>query len=198
MAETAKQITSNSTETSVVNYKPTNWLSFTGMVAPRYLTRNAHAFTKSVMTYYEDGSEAGAGNTFTDLTESATRYFYGTYQFQATAQKSFKGHNFSLMGGTSRETYDEKVLSGYRRDFVYNTYEQLTAGADNGTKDNNGAQYQWALVSAFGRFNYDYKGEISVSKQTCGTMEPPVLSIIISGQHFLHSLQDGLFQKKAL
>jgi TonB-linked SusC/RagA family outer membrane protein len=142
-----------------VNYKPTDWLSFTGMFAPRYLTRNAHAFTKSVMTYYEDGSEAGAGNTFTDLTESAARYFYGTYQFQTTAQKKFNGHNFSLMAGTSRETYDEKILSGYRRDFVYNNYEQLTAGADNGTKDNNGAQYQWVLVSAFGRFNYDYKSK---------------------------------------
>ncbi|MBE7171617.1 MAG: TonB-dependent receptor [Williamsia sp.] len=142
-----------------LNYKPTNWLSLTGMVAPRYLTRNSHAFTKSVMTYYEDGSQAGAGNTFTDLSESSYRYFYGTYQFQATAQKGFNGHNFSLMGGTSRETYDEKMLSAYRRDFVYNTYEQLTAGADNATKDNNGAEYQWVLVSGFGRFNYDYKGK---------------------------------------
>lgn len=140
-----------------LNYKPTNWLSFTGMAAPRYLTRNTHAFTKSVMTYYEDGSQAGAGNTFTDLTEAAYRYFYGTYQFQATAQKSFNGHNFSVLAGTSRETYDEKGLSGYRRDFVYNTYQQLTAGADNGTKDNNGTQYQWVLVSGFGRFNYDFK-----------------------------------------
>lgn len=139
--------------------KPTDWLSLTGTVAPRYLTRNVHAFRKSVMTYYEDGSEAGAANTFTDLTESAYRYFYGTYTFQTTAQKSFNGHNFSLMGGASRETYDEKLLSGYRRDFVYNTYEQLTAGADNATKDNNGLQNQWVLVSTFGRFNYDYKGK---------------------------------------
>jgi TonB-linked SusC/RagA family outer membrane protein len=139
--------------------KPVDWLTLTGLVAPRYLTRNIHAFRKSVMTYYEDGTEAGAGNTFTDLTESATRYFYGTYTFQATAQKNFDGHNFSLMGGASRETYDEKLLSGYRRDFVYNTYEQLAAGADNATKDNNGQQFQWALVSTFGRFNYDYKGK---------------------------------------
>ena len=142
-----------------LNYKPTNWLSLTGMVAPRYLTRNAHAFTKSLMTYYEDGSEAGSANTFTDLTESATRYFYGTYQFLATAQKSFKDHNFSVLAGTSRETYDEKLLSGYRRDFVYDTYEQLAAGADNATKDNNGTRNQWVLVSGFGRFNYNYQGK---------------------------------------
>lgn len=139
--------------------KPVNWLTLSGMFAPRYLTRNTHAFRKSVMTYYEDGSEAGAANTFTDLTETAYRYFYGTYQFQATARKSFKDHNFSVMAGTSRETYDEKFLSGYRRDFTYDTYEVLTAGADNETKDNNGTQDQWVLVSGFGRFNYDYQGK---------------------------------------
>jgi TonB-linked SusC/RagA family outer membrane protein len=142
-----------------LNYKPTDWLSLTGMFAPRYLTSNIHTFRKSVMTYYEDGSEAGAANTFTELNESAYRYFYGTYQFQATAQKSFGDHNFSLMGGTSRETYDEKHLSGYRRDFVYDNYEQLTAGADDATKDNNGTQNQWILISAFGRFNYDFAGK---------------------------------------
>lgn len=142
-----------------LNYKPTKWLALSGMAAPRYLTRNVHDFSKSVMTYYEDGSQAGAANTFTDLNESAYRYFYGTYQFQATAQKDLKNHEFSVMAGASRETYDEKLLSGYRRDFVYDTYEQLTAGADNATKDNNGAQYQWVLVSSFGRFNYNFKGK---------------------------------------
>ncbi|MFT3826379.1 MAG: TonB-dependent receptor [Chitinophagaceae bacterium] len=142
-----------------LNYKPVDWLSLTGMFAPRYLTTNVHLFRKSVMTYYEDGSEAGAANTSTELTESAYRYFYGTYQFQATAQKSFGNHNFNLMAGTSRETYDEKFLSGYRKNFVYNTYEQLTAGADDGTKDNNGTQNQWILISGFGRFNYDFKGK---------------------------------------
>jgi TonB-linked SusC/RagA family outer membrane protein len=142
-----------------LTYKPVDWLSLTGMFAPRYLTSNFHTFRKSVMTYYEDGSEAGAANTFTDLTESAYRYFYGTYQFQGTAKKSFGGHNFSLMAGASRETYDEKFLSGYRRDFVYDKYEQLTAGTDNATKDNNGTQNQWILISAFGRFNYDFRGK---------------------------------------
>lgn len=142
-----------------LTYKPVDWLSLTGMFAPRYLTRNVHLFRKSLMTYYEDGSEAGAANTFTELTEAAYRYFYGTYQFQATAQKSFGDHNFSLMGGASRETYDEKYLSGYRRNFTYDTYEVLAAGADNETKDNNGSQDQWLLVSSFGRLNYNFKGK---------------------------------------
>jgi TonB-linked SusC/RagA family outer membrane protein len=32
----------------------------------------------------------------------------------------------------------------------------LDAGADNETKDNGGAEYEWLLVSAFGRLNYNY------------------------------------------
>ncbi|SMG12083.1 SusC/RagA family TonB-linked outer membrane protein [Sphingobacterium psychroaquaticum] len=141
-----------------INYKPADWLSLTGMAAPRYRTRNIHDFAKAVMTYYEDGNEAGTALPSTELTESAYRYFNGSYSFQATAQKSIKDHNFSAMVGTSRESYDEKYLMGYRRDFTYDTYEVLNAGADTETKNNGGNQYQWLLVSTFGRFNYDYKG----------------------------------------
>ncbi len=141
-----------------INYKPFDWLSISGMAAPRYRTRNIHEFAKAVMTHYEDGSEAGTALPSTELTESAYRYFNGSYSFQTTAQKSFNDHNFSLMLGASRETYDEKYLMGYRRDFNYDTYEVLNAGADTETKNNAGNQFQWLLVSTFGRFNYDYKG----------------------------------------
>lgn len=139
-----------------ISYSPTDWLTLKGLVAPRYHTTNIHLFRKSVPTYYEDGTEAGSANTFTELTESARRQFYGTYQFQANAKKEFGKHNFELLAGASRETYNEKILSGYRRDFLYDNYEQLDAGADNETKDNAGSEYEWLLVSAFGRFNYNY------------------------------------------
>lgn len=139
-----------------ISYKPTDWLILKGLFAPRYLTTNIHLFRKSVPTYYEDGTEAGSANTFTELTESARRQFYGTYQFQADAKKEFGKHSFELLAGASRETYNEKILSGYRRDFLYDNYEVLDAGADNETKDNGGAEYEWLLVSAFGRFNYNY------------------------------------------
>ena len=141
-----------------INYKPVEWLSISGMAAPRYRTRNVHEFAKAVMTYYEDGNKAGTALPSTELTESAYRYFNGSYSFQTTAQKSFNDHNFSLMLGASRESYDEKYLMGYRRDFTYDTYEVLNAGANTETKNNAGNQFQWLLVSTFGRFNYDYKG----------------------------------------
>lgn len=140
-----------------VDVKPVKGLTLTGVFAPRYRTRNVHTFSKSIMTYNDDGSEAGAAYTYTDLTETAYRYFFGNYQFFANAAKEYNNHSFKFMAGTSRETYDEKYLMGYRRNYTYDTYEVLTAGADDETKDNNGTRDQWILVSGFGRFNYDYK-----------------------------------------
>lgn len=142
-----------------MNYKPIKWLSLTGVVAPRYRTRNNHTFIKSVMTFNDDGTEAGALNTFTELTETASRYYFGNYQFLAEATKTWNEHNLKFLAGVSRETYDEKYLMGYRRDFTYDNYEVLTAGANNETKDNDGTQSQWELASAFGRFNYDFRNK---------------------------------------
>lgn len=141
-----------------LTYDPVEWLNLTGVLAPRYRTSNIHAFTKSLMTYNDDGTPAGAANTYTSLTESAYRYYFQNYQLYATISKKWNDHAFKIMGGTSRETYDEKYLMGYRRDYSYIDYEVLAAGKDDITKDNNGTHAQWCLVSAFGRFNYDYKG----------------------------------------
>lgn len=142
-----------------LNYNPVDWLELKGMFAPKYLTKNTHVFTKSVMTYNSDGSEAGAADTYTDLTETGNREFFGTYQATLNVKKSFDRNNLSLLLGASRETYNRKYMMGYRRNFTYDTYEVLKAGADDDTKDNDGLETEWLLVSTFGRFNYDYSGK---------------------------------------
>lgn len=140
-----------------LNLTPIDWLSVNGTFAPRYETRNRHTFIKSVNVYDHNGVSQGAANTFTDLEETSYRDFYGSYYLTATAEKQFGNHSFKLMGGASRESFQDKFLMGYRRDFIYDTYEVLNAGADNETKGNNGAVDEWLLVSAFGRFNYSLK-----------------------------------------
>lgn len=140
-----------------LNVKPVEWLSLNATVAPRYETRNRHTFTKSVDVYDHNGVTQGAANTFTDLEETAYRDYYGSYYFTVNAEKKIGNHNFNLMLGASRESFSDKYLMGYRRDFIYDTYEVINAGADNETKGNNGTMDEWLLVSAFGRFNYSYK-----------------------------------------
>lgn len=140
-----------------LNYRPTHWLSFVGTVAPRYETRNSHNFIKRVETYNDDGSSAGAANTSTELEERANRYLYGNFFFTGTADKTFGEHRVKLMLGASRESFNQKYLTGYRRDFLYDTYEVLNAGANNETQRNAGSIEEMLLLSTFGRFNYSYK-----------------------------------------
>ena len=143
-----------------LTFKPVKWLTLEGMVAPRYVTTNNHTFVKK-MKFYSDafGTVSNSSNVaFNYLDESANRSFYGNYQFTAALQHTFaQNHNFKLLLGASRETYDNKTLSAHREDFAYPDYEVIGAGADNETKDNGGGHAQWALQSFFGRLNYNFK-----------------------------------------
>ena len=89
------------------------------------------------------------------LTESATRSFYGNYNFLASVNKDVGGSNFKVILGAERNTFDQKYLMAYRQGFSYD-YDQITVG-DIKDMDNDGYQYQWVLLSYFGRLNYNYK-----------------------------------------
>ena len=137
-------------------YKPTKWLTLQGMVAPRYITNNAHNWKRSVTTYQDpEGTAVLTSQPFHTLTESARRTFYGNYNFVATVDKDFGNHNLKVMLGTERNTYDTKYVSAYRENFNYD-YDQITAG-EIANMDNSGYQYQWVVQSFFGRVNYNYK-----------------------------------------
>ena len=95
-----------------LTFKPVKWLTLEGMVAPRYVTTNNHTFVKK-MKFYSDafGTVSNSSNVaFNYLDESANRSFYGNYQFTAALQHTFaQNHNFKLLLGASRETYDNKT-----------------------------------------------------------------------------------------
>ncbi len=137
-------------------YKPTKWLTLLGMVAPRYITNNAHNWKRSVTTYQDpEGTATLTSQPFHTLTESARRTFYGNYNFIVTFDKDFADHNLKVLLGTERNTYDTKYLSAYREVFNYE-YDQITAG-EIANQTNDGYQYQWVVQSFFGRVNYNYK-----------------------------------------
>lgn len=143
-----------------LTFKPWEWLTLEGKVAPRFLWNTNHTFTDYI-TYYSDpyGTVSNATNVeHNSLYEGRSRYFYGNYQFTATFGKKFAGaHDLKLLLGASRETMDGSTLSARRYDYAYPDYETINAGADNELKENGGAREQLALQSFFGRFNYNYK-----------------------------------------
>ena len=67
-----------------------------------------------------------------------------------------QNHNIGLQVGYSQETNRYDNLQGYRQEFFSELYE-LNAGASS-LQTNSGYAYQWAILSYFGRLNYDYMG----------------------------------------
>ena len=138
-------------------FKPWEWLTLEGKIAPQYNTVNRHNFKAPVTTYGDaEGTQEISSSSFHTLTESGSRTFYGNYNFLVTAAKDFGAHNLKLILGIERNTYDYKYLKAYREVFDYPQYDQITAGG-LANLTNDGYRYQWALQSYFGRVNYNYK-----------------------------------------
>lgn len=96
------------------------------------------------------------------LTEQDERLFYTnlyTYlKYEYTSPN--KDHNFSIMAGYSQENEKYQSLKAYRRDYPFDlpTIEAGgTTGWSNGGDSDKGSEREWALMSGFGRINYNYK-----------------------------------------
>ena len=145
--------------TMSLSWEPFKWLTLEGTVSPRFVMNNVHNYTRLV-TYYSDahGTVSNASNAeYGSLTESSSQSYYGNWQFTATAGRKMGSHDLRVLLGMSYETMNEKTLSGYRRDYSYPDYDVLNAGAANEFQQAGGARYQWALLSYFGRINYNFR-----------------------------------------
>ena len=76
----------------------------------------------------------------------------------AEYKDSFGAHNVSAMAGYHAELYKYKETQAYRENFPINSLTDLNAG---GTKNmsNSGYRRELAMLSYFGRVNYDFAGK---------------------------------------
>ena len=150
----------NLTGSASLTYKPFDWWTIEGKFSPRLVLRRTIAF-QDIVTYYSDpyGTESTVHNvSYNELNETVNSYYYGNYQATTSFQKKFgSGHYAKLLLGTSYETMDNRNVSGHRQNFDYPQYPVLSAGRADETMSTDGTRYQWALLSYFGRVNYNYK-----------------------------------------
>lgn len=69
---------------------------------------------------------------------------------------NFNGHSVKAQAGYSIEQNHYQYLQGYRKDFTNPDLRELNAGS-NSLQRADGTGNQWALMSYFGRLNYNYK-----------------------------------------
>ena len=117
--------------------------------------------------YYEDFHAMVKCLKFTDtwtqgsmdkLTERDTHYDRVTGDIIAEYKDSFGSHNLQVMGGYHAELYKYKTTQAYRQNFPSNQLTDLNAGG-TANMSNSGYSRELAMLSWFGRVNYDFAGK---------------------------------------
>ncbi|GHT08649.1 SusC/RagA family TonB-linked outer membrane protein [Bacteroidia bacterium] len=93
----------------------------------------------------------------TGLTATNSKTFYTNLFSYLKYATTVGNHSFGAQVGYSQETNHYEYLRGYRKDFLA-PLPELNAGTDNTNQRAEGTSYDWALMSLFGRLNYDYLG----------------------------------------
>lgn len=143
----------NFSGTAAFDYHIIDGLTFTAQgsyVANLALTKN---YQKEV--WFDEVSMQGP----TTLTETKSNWERKTLDLLLNYEKTVaENHNFKLLLGYSLERYDYWNLSASRENFTNTNLTDMNAG-DAATMKNSGYTRALALMSYFGRFNYDYKGK---------------------------------------
>ena len=92
-----------------------------------------------------------------ELYEYTTLWNRASFDGLGNYEKSFGKHRLKVLAGYKAEKYNYKTLNGTRTTFPNNELTDMNAGAAS-TQTNGGYSRELALMSYFGRLNYDYKG----------------------------------------
>lgn len=107
---------------------------------------------------YFNGTMSDLENNFygnASLKMSSSRNYRINPHIQLNYEKNFGKHNLKAMAAVSYEKNSNNYFDAYRGKFISNYIHILGAG-DPTTKDNSSALSKYAILSQFGRINYDY------------------------------------------
>ncbi|PQA55461.1 SusC/RagA family TonB-linked outer membrane protein [Siphonobacter curvatus] len=94
---------------------------------------------------------------YDQLSETSNLSQYHVVNAYATYDNTFGDHAFKAMVGYNQELYQQKSLSGNRKDLLSQDLNDVNLGS--GAQEINGGQTEWALLGYFTRINYDYRGK---------------------------------------
>lgn len=89
-----------------------------------------------------------------NLTEVRNTLKENTWINLLTFEKQFGSHSLNALAGYSEILNKQTFLSAYRERFYNNDIQSINQGTNDGTKNNNGYDAEYALRSYFGRINY--------------------------------------------
>ena len=92
------------------------------------------------------------------MEERFTGWHRANFDALLNFDRQFGEHGLKAMAGWHTEKYDYTYNQQFRKNFPTNDLTDIAAG-DAATKKNNGYTRELAMISWFGRINYDYAGK---------------------------------------
>lgn len=150
--QTVDKYNQNFTGSLAADYQIIDGLKAT--VSGAYVNDDQHykAFVKKILN---DPSQAARPN---ELTESFTNWHRANFDVLLNYDKTFGLHGLKAMLGWHTEKYKVRYNYANRQNFPNNDLSDMNAGAES-TQKNSGFTRELAMLSYFGRVNYDYAGK---------------------------------------
>lgn len=134
-------------------------LTWNTKAAARYKTANIKSNGPVIPIYnYITGEkqknlDVGAAGLQVTATNTLYTNLYTFLKYDYTSKN--QDHNFSVMAGYNQENNSYEYLYGTRKTFMFDLPDLNAGGTD--VQTSAGYNQQWALMSLFGRINYNYK-----------------------------------------
>lgn len=147
-----------------LNYTPTDWLTanvnvgYNTSQATRTVVENSITYYNYLGTKEQETWPVAENSSYRATTAKTDFYSFSAY---LNGHKTFGKHDLSLTLGTQYE-FNEYSTWGIKAKNIQKGLDVVNGSGDitiDGAKDNkNVDKYQYALLSYFGRFNYEYDG----------------------------------------
>ncbi len=138
------------------DYLILNDLKWTSDLSYKSLTTRSHTF-KAEHKFYDPFDEERLVTQWfpSELSDSRWTEKETYFKTMLNYTKKINSHNLAALAGFEAIEHNAYYLQAARKNIYSPDYAEINTG-DAETKDNKGYREDWALMSYFGRINYDY------------------------------------------
>lgn len=99
--------------------------------------------------------------TFNGITDNFSQSHIRLFRTQATYNRSFNEHEFTILGGFTTEAFGSSGVNAFRQNLISENFPYLNA-ADPIGQTLSGGEQEYKMASAYSRINYNYQGKYLV------------------------------------
>ena len=156
----SRAITNSRIIKGTLTYKPFEGLEILATYSSNYYTTHGRNFTDQYKIYNADPSTktlvlARPWPALNSLSDNNSENTQNLFRAQLTYNKTFGRHNFTALGGFSTEDFSTSNVNTFRQNLLSPDRPYLDSGDPLGQTISGGAS-KYAMVSAYGRLNYNY------------------------------------------